>query len=151
MKVKMLVGSGRKIGILFLPFLLVGVALNITFPEFFAIGGPPLTLFWISIFILITGIVNWLWTIGLLITKVPRKQLIHTGPYSVVKHPLYVGMAFLVIPSIGFLLNTWLGIILGMVIYVGSKIYSPEEEKILLSIFGKDYDDYCQKVLFPWI
>jgi protein-S-isoprenylcysteine O-methyltransferase Ste14 len=60
-------------------------------------------------------------------------------------------MAFLIIPWIGFLLNSWIGIILGLVMYVGLRIYSPEEEKILSSIFGKDWDDYCQKVRFPWV
>ena len=97
------------------------------------------------------GIANWLWTIVLLLTKVPRKELISTGPYALVKHPLYVGMAFLVIPWIGFLLNTWIGVCLGLAMYVGSKLYSPEEKKILFSIFGKEWDDYCQKVLLPWV
>ncbi len=151
MKIKLLIGSGRKIGIFFFPFLLVGVTLNIVYPDFFAIGGPPFSLFWISIFIMIIGIANWLWTVVLLLTKVPRKELISTGPYALVKHPLYVGMAFLVIPWIGFLLNTWIGVCLGLAMYVGSKLYSPEEEKILFSIFGKEWDDYCQKVLLPWV
>ena len=150
-KLQLLVGSGRKIGIFFLPFLLVGLTLNIFFPEFFGIGGPPFTWYCISILVLVVGIVNWIWTIVLLLTKVPRKELICTGPYALVKHPLYLGMAFLVIPWIGFLLNTWLGVILGFVMYLGSKIYSPQEEKILLSIFGKKWDDYCHKVLLPWL
>jgi protein-S-isoprenylcysteine O-methyltransferase Ste14 len=151
MKLNFLIGSGRKIGIFFLPFLLVGVTLNIVYPDFFTIGGPHYILFCISIIILLVGIGNWVWTIVLLLTKVPRKELICTGPYALVKHPLYVGMAFLVIPWLGFLLNTWLGVVLGIVMYLGSKLYSPEEEKILFSIFGKDWDDYCKKVRLPWV
>lgn len=149
MKINLLVGSGRKIGIFFFPFLLVGVTLNILYPDFFAIGGPPLSLFWLSIFVLMIGIINWLWTIVLLLTKVPGKELICSGPYALVKHPLYTGMAFLIIPWIGFLLNTWIGVVLGFVMYVGSKRYSPEEEKVLFSAFGREWEDYCQKVRLP--
>ena len=36
-----LVGSGDRIGAFVLPFVLVGVALNIAFPETFSVGGPP--------------------------------------------------------------------------------------------------------------
>jgi protein-S-isoprenylcysteine O-methyltransferase Ste14 len=151
MKLNLLVGSGRKIGIFFLPFLLVGVILNMAYPDFFDMGGPPFLLFWFSIFMLMIGIVNWIWTIVLLLTKVPRKELICSGPYALVKHPLYVGMAFLVIPWIGLLLNTWIGVVLGLALYVGSRLYSPEEEKFLLSTFGKQWEDYCQKVLLPWV
>lgn len=151
MKLQLLIGSGRKIGIFFFPFLLIGLSLNYFYPDFFAIGGPPLALFWLSIIILFVGIVNWVWTVILLLTKVPKKILIQTGPYAIVKHPLYVGMAFLVIPWLGFLLNSWLGVILGLVMYVGSKLYSPEEEKILYASFGKEWLEYCQKVLLPWV
>jgi protein-S-isoprenylcysteine O-methyltransferase Ste14 len=87
----------------------------------------------------------------LIVTKVPRKELITTGPYSLVKHPLYVGVAWLVLPWIGFLLNTWLGLVIGTLVYAGSRIYSPEEEKVLSKIFSKAWDEYCNKVKLPWV
>lgn len=151
MKLQLLIGSGRKIGIFFFPFLLIGLSLNYFYPDFFAIGGPPLGLFWLSIFFLFVGIVNWVWTVVLLLTKVPQKKLITTGPYVIVKHPLYVGMALLVLPWLSILMNSWLGIILGLVMYVGSRLYSPEEEEILFAAFGNEWLDYREKVLLPWI
>jgi hypothetical protein len=44
MTLKVLVGSGDKIGLFALPFLLVGLALNIAFPPAFRVGGPPVAL-----------------------------------------------------------------------------------------------------------
>jgi hypothetical protein len=51
------------------------------------------------------------------------RLLIKTGPYAIVKHPLYVG----------------------------SGIYSPEEEKLLSGIFGVEWENYSKKDKFPWI
>jgi protein-S-isoprenylcysteine O-methyltransferase Ste14 len=151
MKLKILIGSGRKIGIFTLPFLITGMAANILFPPAFSVGGPPTALFVTSMIILIIGIFVWIWTVYLILAKIPKKELIIKGPYSIVKHPLYTGVAFLVIPWIGFLCNTWLGVFLGIVIYIGSRIYSPEEEKILLEIFGERWAKYCRSVTIKWL
>lgn len=151
MKLMILVGNGRKIGLLVLPFLVVGVVLNILFPSVFSVGGPPLFLIVISGVILIPGVIIWIWSVALILIKVPKKQLITTGPYALMKHPLYVGVALLVLPWFGFLLNTWLGLLIGIVIYIGSRLYAPEEEKILSKVFGAAWDAYCDKVLIPWI
>ena len=151
MKLKVLVGSGRKIGLLALPFLVIGLILNIVFPSVFSVGGPPIVLLWISVIVLIFGVVIWIWSVSLILTKIPKKQLITNGPYAVMKHPLYTGVALLVLPWLGFLLNTWLGAFIGIVIYIGSRLFSPKEEQILSSIFGADWDEYCNKVKIPWL
>ena len=105
----------------------------------------------ISIFLLIPGVTIWIWSVVLILTKVPQKKLITNGPYSLVKHPLYTGVALLVLPWIGFLLNTWLGIVIGLTDYIGSRMYAPREEKILSKIFGSAWDEYRQKVKIAWL
>ena len=80
MKLNVLVGSGRKIGIFTLPFLIAGVFANIYFPAVFSDGGSNCTLFLISLIILIFGIIIWIWTVVLILTKIPKKLLITTGP-----------------------------------------------------------------------
>lgn len=151
MKLKILVGSGRKIGIFTMPFLIAGIVANLTFPLAFSVGVPQNALFWTSVIILILGIIVWFWTVYLILTKIPRKELITSGPYSIVKHPLYTGVAFLVIPWIGFLCNTWLGVLIGIIVYFGSRIYSPKEEKILSKVFGKSWENYCRSVTIKWL
>jgi protein-S-isoprenylcysteine O-methyltransferase Ste14 len=151
MKLRILVGSGRKIGLLTLPFLIIGLTLNFIFPDFFNVGGPSKLLSLVSITILVIGVIIWFWTVYLILIKIPKKELITNGPYSIVKHPLYNGVALLVIPWVGILFNTWLGIIIGAVVFIGSGIYAPEEEKILAKIFGERWDRYCTKVLIKWL
>ncbi len=151
MNLKVLVGSGEKIGRLVLPFLIIGLVLNILDPSLFSVGGPSMVLKTVSIIVLIPGIINWAWSVILILTKIPQKKLITTGPYSLAKHPLYTGVALLVLPWVGFLLNTCLGVLIGIIVYIGSRIYSPEEEKILSKTFSNSWNQYCKKVKIPWL
>ena len=151
MKLKILVGSGRQIGLFTLPFLVAGLILNLFFPDLFTVGGPSTFLTWVSIIMLIPGILAWFWSVYLILTKIPRNELITNGPYSIMKHPLYTSVALLVIPWVGLLCNTWLGILIGTVVYIGSRIYSQEEERILAKIFEADWGNYCGKVLIKWL
>jgi protein-S-isoprenylcysteine O-methyltransferase Ste14 len=151
MRLKTLVGSGDKIMLLTLPFLVVGLTLNILFPSLFSVGGPSTALRVISIVILLPGVTIWIWSVVLLLTRIPKGELITYGPYSLVKHPLYTGVAFLVLPWLGFLFDTWLGVVIGIVLYVASRLFSPEEEKKLSEAFGITWDQYCHSVMIPWL
>jgi protein-S-isoprenylcysteine O-methyltransferase Ste14 len=131
--------------------LIVGVIANSMVPSFFAVGGPLKALMVVSYFMLVPGVTVWIWSAVLVLIKIPKKQLITTGPYSIVKHPLYTNMAFFVLPWFGFLLNTWLGVLIGIVIYAGSKLFSREEETQLARIFGEGWYKYCATVRIPWL
>lgn len=149
MKLKTLVGSGDKIILLTLPFVIAGVILNVLRPSLFDVGGPPSFLTVISVILLIPGVTIWIWSVVLVLTKVPKKQLITTGPYALVKHPIYTGVSLLVLPWAGFLLNTWLGALAGIVMYIGSRIFAPKEEALLAKTFGPAWEAYLRKVKMP--
>jgi protein-S-isoprenylcysteine O-methyltransferase Ste14 len=60
-------------------------------------------------------------------------------------------VSLLVLPAIGFLLNTWLGAAIGLVMYLASRRYAPEEERQLASRFGDAWDAYRTSVALPWV
>src|SRR5512132_3877128 len=93
MDLRALVGSGDRIGLFTLPFVIVGLILNIAYPALFDVGGPPTALAVVSVVVLIAGVTTWIWSVLLILTKVPRGELITSGPYSLVKHPLYTAVA----------------------------------------------------------
>lgn len=151
MELKRLVGSGDKVMLFTLPFLAVGLVLNILFPATFSVGGPSPALRAVSIVVLVPGVVIWLWSVVLILTRTSKHQLITTGPFALVKHPLYTSVALLVLPWLGFLLDTWLGVVIGIVMYVASRRYAPAEEKGLSAEFGEAWDEYCRQVKIPWL
>jgi protein-S-isoprenylcysteine O-methyltransferase Ste14 len=146
-----LIGSGDRIGAFALPFVLIGVVLNIAFPETFSVAGPPPWLQAVSAFVLAAGVVVWAWSVLLILTKVRAGELVTTGPYSLVKHPLYTSVALLVLPWLGFLLGTWLGAVIGVALYVASRLFAPAEEADLADWFGPEWDAYCRHVKIPWL
>ena len=151
MRIRTLVGSGDRIGLFASPMIVAGLALNVAFPTLFAVGGPSATLRMISVCVLIPGVTIWIWSVVLILRHVPRGELITTGPYRLVRHPLYTGVALLVLPWLGFLLNSWLGAAIGLALYVGSRRYAPAEEALLAETFGAEWDDYERSVWFPWL
>ena len=151
MNVRALVGAGDRIGLACLPFAVAGLALNLAFPGAFEAGGPPGWLQALSIVVLTVGVTAWAWSVVLILTRVPRGELITTGPFRVVRHPLYTSVALMVLPWLGFMLDTWLGAALGVVLYAAARRYEPDEEAGLEARFDGAWDDYRAGVLLPGV
>jgi hypothetical protein len=73
------------------------------------------------------------------------KIALFTAPF------LAVGVALLVLPWVGFLCDTWLGAVIGLVMYVGTRIFARAEEAELSAFFGADWDRYRAAVRVPWL
>ena len=151
MNVKNLVGSGDRIGLFTLPLVIAGVVLNLANPPFFSVGGPADWLRVLSIIFLVPGLAIWAWSVILILTNVPRGRLITGGPYAWVRHPLYVTVALLVLPWVGFLLDTWLGVLIGAVLYLASRMFAPAEEAALSRTFGDAWTEYTRSVKLHWL
>jgi protein-S-isoprenylcysteine O-methyltransferase Ste14 len=150
MKLKSLVGSGDRIGLFFLPFAILGVFADLAFPSILAIR-QTIEVTVVGIVLLAPGLVVWAWSAALILSQVPNGRLITSGPYALVKHPLYTGVALLALPGLGFLLGTWLGLLLGLVLYLASRIFAPREELTLSKTFGPAWEDYTRRVRIGWL
>jgi len=151
MNLKHLIGSGDRIMVSALPFLLIGGGLNVIDPGLFSVGGPPPWLRVASIGALLAGLAVWLWSVVLILRNVPKARLITGGPYSWVRHPLYAAIALLVLPSLGFLLDTWVGALIGAVVYAASRMFAPAEEAELARTFGDAWRRYASSVRLGWL
>jgi protein-S-isoprenylcysteine O-methyltransferase Ste14 len=146
-----LVGSGDRIALFALPFTILGAAIQIADPTRLAVDGSSQPARAIAIVALTVGGLTWAWSVGLILSKVPNGELITTGPYAVVKHPLYTSVGLLVLPSLGVLLGTWLGAIVGVGVYAGSRLFAPAEEAELRERFAAEWDAYTRGVELPWL
>jgi protein-S-isoprenylcysteine O-methyltransferase Ste14 len=72
-------------------------------------------------------------------------QLITSGPFSLVRHPIYAGMFGLLI-STGLCASTTPGILISIILYlVGFSIRAGREEALLLDRFGETYRQYRER------
>jgi protein-S-isoprenylcysteine O-methyltransferase Ste14 len=150
MKLKALIGAGDKVMGLTLPFLLVLVAANIIWPAAFRLGFGAGGLI-AAAALLAVGLPLWLGSVIQVLVLVPRKRLITSGPFALMLHPIYTTVALLVIPGVGLLMDSWVGIAIGAVLYVSTRIFAPAEEQLLEKYFPAEYPAYRAKVLLPWL
>ena len=146
-----LIGSGDRIALFTLPIALVALGLWAMDPSRFAIEAPPDVVDAIARIGFVVGVIAWGWSVVLILTFVPKHELITTGPFAIVKHPLYTSVGLLVLPFAGILLGTWLGIVIGVALYVAARLFAPAEERELRSTFGPRWESYEQQVLLPWL
>jgi protein-S-isoprenylcysteine O-methyltransferase Ste14 len=151
MGLKGLIGCGDRIALFTLPFVVVGVVLNVMFPSAFSVGGPPGWLRTVSIVVLVLGVAVWLWSAVLILTKARRGELITSGPFALMRHPIYTGVSLMVLPWLGFLLDTWLGLAIGVAMYVATRRYVPAEDAELAETYGPAWDEYRDAVALPWL
>ncbi len=150
MNLKSLMGAGDKIMGSALPFAMLGIILNVIYPRVFTLHFGPVGIVLGCTFLLV-GVPVWLTSVVQILASVPKNRLITRGPFAIVLHPLYTSVALLVIPGVGFLLDTWAGLGIGGNLYVFSRIFSIEENRRLNQLFPGEYQAYRSRVLLPWL
>jgi protein-S-isoprenylcysteine O-methyltransferase Ste14 len=148
---KRLIGSGDKVMRTAMPVFVVGLILNLISPQVFSVGGPVAWLRTLSIVVLIPGVTLWLWAVALVLLRVPRGKLITSGPFALMRHPIYTCFGLLVLPWVGFLLDTWLGLPVGLALYLGARRYAGEEDAALRREFGAAWEAYEGRVVVRWL
>ncbi len=105
--------------------------------------------------LLVAGIVFYAMSLRLVLKNMKRKALVTTGPYGVVRHPIYAAWILCIVPGIALVFRSWALLGASVVCYAGFRMFVHEEEDILESVFGRAYEGYRRSTpaLFPacWI
>jgi protein-S-isoprenylcysteine O-methyltransferase Ste14 len=83
---------------------------------------------------------------GISPTSATRKehQLVTSGPYRWVRHPLYtVGSSLFI--AFGMMSDNWFIALLGILAFIGMAIRTPKEEANLIEKFGDEYREYMKR------
>ena len=99
----------------------------------------------VSIVLIFIGVSGRLWS-TLFISGYKTTNLITVGPYSISRNPLYF---FSFIAIIGIAVETEM-ITIVLLVLICFAIFYPvvilKEEKLLLQLHGKDFEEYCKRV-----
>jgi protein-S-isoprenylcysteine O-methyltransferase Ste14 len=80
------------------------------------------------------------WSIG--VTSKVQHELIRTGPYRLVRHPIYSGLLLAMIGTV-LVLGELRGLLAILLVYLGWKIKSLFEERMMTGTFGAEYTAYA--------
>jgi protein-S-isoprenylcysteine O-methyltransferase Ste14 len=73
-------------------------------------------------------------------------ELVRTGPYGIVRHPIYAALLAMLLCTI-VVLTPWRWAALSLVIYIiGTEIRVHVEDKLLAGRFGREFEDYRKSV-----
>ena len=73
-------------------------------------------------------------------------ELVSTGPYSVVRNPIYLAMFGMLIAT-ALAVGRWQALLPAAIVYlIGTAIRISTEERLLRSTFGVKFDDYARRV-----
>jgi protein-S-isoprenylcysteine O-methyltransferase Ste14 len=140
-------GVGPKI---FLPAVLYAILAAIVtnlWPKVFLIRSIPYSILLpISVVLLIIGIPMWLTGIRMVFRAFSRGELVSSGVYGLVRHPIYSSWIFFNFPAIALLSRSWPMLLVSVVAYIVFKLLISREEQYLEEKFGKDYLDYRSRV-----
>ncbi len=88
------------------------------------------------------------WSLTARITE--GHQLVTSGPYALVRNPIYTGMWALQLGTCMAFSAWWLGYkmlaITAVIYYLGTRLRVSREERLLRAEFGSDFDEYASRV-----
>jgi protein-S-isoprenylcysteine O-methyltransferase Ste14 len=134
----------------FLPTAAYGVvagAATYAWPDACLLRWPPYAVFATVGGILLALGMPMLLTAGITLRPAyNRDELVTSGVFAVVRHPIYSAMIVLNLPGIALLTRSWPLFLMPLVAYVVFKLLIHREDEYLERRFGRAYFDYRARV-----
>jgi len=141
-----ILGQGGKIILFMLPSLAAALAVHICFPSIAALPEKIGFIRPLGYALLVPGVCLWGCALIQLLTGFSQGRLVTTGAYGVVRNPIYSSVAIFILPAVSLLTLTWLYFVVSAFLIAGVVIFIGAEERKLVAVFGRQYEDYLQKV-----
>jgi protein-S-isoprenylcysteine O-methyltransferase Ste14 len=86
------------------------------------------------------------------VTYKEDQELVTSGPYRFVRHPIYSSMLLMFIGTILYY-GFWFFVVIFLIATIAFMRRTKKEEEIMIKLFGNRYTDYMKrtKKLIPWI
>ena len=145
-------GIGPKAAIPTVIYLVASWALSWRFPDPFVMRfAPPIVWRVAGGVLVLLGMVSYFWMLRYLAVALQRASFIRSGPYALVRHPLYAAWLILILPGTTLFSQSWLVMLTPFVFYVSLCLFIAEEEKSMREEFGEVYEKYMRETprFFP--
>lgn len=96
--------------------------------------------------LVVAGVAIWFAGAIVVMRAYDRDELVTTGVYSLVRHPMYAGWIVLILPGLVLLTTCWPLLAAPLAAYVIFKRSIRREDEYLAKRFGRSYLDYRGRV-----
>jgi protein-S-isoprenylcysteine O-methyltransferase Ste14 len=141
-----IVGQGGKIILFVLPVLIAAILVDTYLPRIASLPESINFVRPLGYLLLIPGLILWGMAIIQLLKGFSKGKLVTTGAYGVARNPIYSSATFLILPGVALLTLTWVYFAVSVFLYIGVMIFIGTEEQQLTKAFGKEYEDYKERV-----
>ena len=141
-----IVGQGGKIILFVLPSLIAAIWVHANLPQIAALPKSISSIKPVGYFLLLAGLLLWGAAVIQLMAGFSKGKLVTTGAYGVVRNPIYSSVTFFVLPAVALMTLTWVYLVASVFLYAGVMIFIGTEEKQLMQVFGKEYEEYVARV-----
>jgi protein-S-isoprenylcysteine O-methyltransferase Ste14 len=108
--------------------------------------------FWLGVVVMALGLAFAIWaraTIGRnwsgTVTMKESHELVQTGPYALMRHPIYTGILLMVLGT-AIAIGQWRALLAVLLVLISFRIKLQLEEKYMVELFGPAYVAYRQRV-----
>jgi protein-S-isoprenylcysteine O-methyltransferase Ste14 len=141
-----IIGQGAKILLVAFPAALAAVWLHTYAPDSAALPLSRVILLPLGICFLILGVALWATSVAQLLIGFPQGKLVRTGAYGICRNPIYSSFALFIIPGISLMMGTLAYLLVSIALVFAVLIFIGKEEKKLVQVFGKEYEEYLTRV-----
>ena len=115
--------------------------------------------FWLGVAVMLAGFAFTAWARIVLgrnwsstVTLKENHELIVSGPYALVRHPIYTGLMIMFVGT-AVAIGQWRGVVAVVLVLISFLIKLRIEEQWMTELFGAQYDAYRKRVamLIPWV
>jgi protein-S-isoprenylcysteine O-methyltransferase Ste14 len=140
-------GSGPKLFLITLPYIILAVIVSRLNPEFLKMNFIGKRIGNISGYILLlAGLIFYVSTVIVFFKEFNKGKLITSGTYSLCRNPIYATFIVFIIPALALLFQSGLIVTIDAVLYLNFKVLIHLEYNVLKEQFGTDYEKYEHSV-----
>ncbi len=139
-------GIGPMIAVPSLLYTVAALLAGSKWPNIFILDWLPQAVRAIGGVLMIVGVGLWLAAIPTVMRAYNRDQLVTSGAYALVRHPMYAGWITLAFPGFALVMRSWPMLLTPVIAYAIFRRMIYRENEYLEQRFGQAYRDYQQRV-----
>jgi protein-S-isoprenylcysteine O-methyltransferase Ste14 len=139
-------GVGPRIAVPSLLYTFAARAATSAWPDIFRLAWLPSSVVAVGAVLIAIGLAMWI-AAGISVMRAyNRDELVTSGVFALVRHPLYASWIALVFPGIALVLRSWPMLLTPFLGWLIFRRLIHREDEYLERRFGKAYLDYCRRV-----